>query len=730
MKKYILLALLGPYMLLFGQNKIAQKVSDLQGLNANFTKVSVLTSDSSTTNETVDKVVDQATLATLDASMLAEIVNKQYDYIELAIPFNNQSVALLLYKVDPFAIGFHVDTNKMSQIEYQKGVYYRGIIKDEPNSVASFNFFNGECNGIFSSSILGNVVVGKLQTANNQSDYIVYSDAKMKVLNSFDCHVKEGTVPQKSGNSSAQKNSESTRCATMYFEIDNDLFLANNSDTTQTTNWITSVFNNVQTIYANDGITVALKSIYIWTDQDPYQGVGTSSSDYLYAFAANTPVFDGDLGQLVGIDDGGLGGVAVTINGLCTQDNFSYSDVDISFSSVPTYSWTVQVITHEFGHLLGSPHTHACVWNGDDTAIDNCAPSALGSNWEGGECMTTPPTIPTTSEKGTIMSYCHLVSGVGISFNNGFGPQPAALLVDTVNNSTCLSTDCISTCINLVVNLEVTSINSNSAYISWSDMGSATSWEVSVTPFASTNIVWNLVTETNFSASGLNPNTYYMVRVRPLCSGAISASRNQIFATTNTNLCNYPFTDTGGASGNYTDMESWVRTMMPTGPGLKVRVTFASFNLETDYDYLYIYNGPDQYNFDLTNGGLTGTTLPSSTYTSTAFDGSLTFRFYSDQAVNRAGWNATISCTGTLGEVSNDFLDFSYYPNPTSGKVSISSKDAITEIKVFNIQGQLLWSQKGNELTSDVDISKFATGTYFFQLKFNDKQANFKVLKM
>ncbi len=730
MKKYILLALLGPCMILVGQNKIAQKVSELQSLNANFTKVSVLIPATSATNETVDKVVDQATLASLDAAKLAEIVNQQHDYIELAIPYTNQSVALLLYKVDPFANGFHVDTNKIDHIAYQKGVYYRGIIKDEPNSVASFNFFNGECNGVFSSSILGNVVVGKLQTPNNQSDYIVYSDAKMKVLNSFDCHVKEGIVSQKSVNSSAQKNSESIRCATMYFEIDNDLFLANNNDTTQTSNWMTSVFNNVQTIYANDGITVALKSIYIWTDQDPYQGVGTSSSDYLYAFAANTPVFDGDLGQLVGIDDGGLGGVAVTINGLCSQDNYSYSDLDISFSSVPTYSWTIQVITHELGHLLGSPHTHACVWNGNNTAIDNCAPSALGANWEGGDCMTTPPTIPSTTEKGTIMSYCHLVSGVGISFNNGFGPQPAALIVDTVNNSTCLSTDCISTCINLVINLEVTSINSNSAYISWSDMGSATSWEVSVTPFASTNIVWNLVNDTNFSVSGLNPNTYYIVRVRPLCTGAISASRNQIFATTNTNLCNYPFTDTGGASGNYTDMESWVRTMMPTGPGLKVKVTFASFNLETDYDYLYIYNGPDQYNFDLTNGGLTGTTLPSSTYTSTAFDGSLTFRFYSDQAVNRAGWNATISCTGTLGEVSNDFLDFSYYPNPTSGKVAISSKDVITEIKVFNVQGQLLWSQKGNELTADVDISKFATGTYFFQLKFNDKQANFKVLKM
>ena len=82
-----------------------------------------------------------------------------------------------------------------------------------------------------------------------------------------------------------------------------------------------------------------------------------------FAFAQTTPVFDGDVGQLVGIDPGGLGGVAVAINGLCSQNNYSYSDVSFNYNTVPTFSWTVQVITHEMGHLLGSRHTHGCYWN-------------------------------------------------------------------------------------------------------------------------------------------------------------------------------------------------------------------------------------------------------------------------------------------------------------------------------------------------------------------------------
>ena len=46
-------------------------------------------------------------------------------------------------------------------------------------------------------------------------------------------------------------------------------------------------------------------------------------TDYLYKFAETRTVFDGDVGQLVGIDSGGLGGVAF-LDTLCSQGNYSY----------------------------------------------------------------------------------------------------------------------------------------------------------------------------------------------------------------------------------------------------------------------------------------------------------------------------------------------------------------------------------------------------------------------
>ena len=720
-KNLLLLSTLFCLTSLIAQNKVAEKVSELQRLKADFRSIAVLSPTQNAVENEVNKVVDGATLATLNVEKINEIVVNKYDYIELKIPYQNQEVSVLLYKVNPFAEGFHVDTDKGKNIAYQKGVYYRGIINGDTKSVGAFNFFNGEFNGVVSGSEFGNIVVGKLEKVNNQLDYIVYSDAKMKVLNDFDCHVKsDGTnLPNPEV---TNRNITSDRCVAFYFEVDNTLFAQNGSNTTTTTNWMTSVFNNVQTLYNNDGITVGLKSIFIWENLDPYEGIGTSSGTYLNAFATNTPVFDGDIGMLVSIDPGGLGGVAF-LNTICESNNYAYADVNFTFNTVPTYSWTVQVITHEFGHSLGSSHTHDCVWNGDNSRIDGCGPQA---GYPGnGSCAAAP--VPAS---GTMMSYCHLVSGVGINLSNGFGPQPAELILNNVNTSTCLSFDCVTSCPNTVTEISTSNITPTSVLINWIDLGSTTSWEVAIVTFGSSTIVWNTVTSPSYTATGLTANTYYEIRVRPLCAGIEPAIREKIFATSNTNFCaSVSFTDTGGTSGNYTNMQSWVRTMTPYNPGLKLRVTFSSFNLELNYDYLYIYNGPDEFTADLTSGGLTGTTNPG-VFNSTSGDGSLTFKFYSDQGVVASGWNATITCTGTLGDEDADFLDYSYYPNPTTGNVSITSKDTITEVAVYNVQGQLLYNHKMNDLTTNVDMSQFASGTYFFKLKINEREANFKILKM
>ena len=128
MKNYLLVTAFFCLTSLFAQNKVAEKVSELQKLKADFKSISVLSPTQNVIDNQINKVVDDATLTTINLEKTNEIVSNQYDAIELKIPYQNQNITVLLYKVNPFAEGFHVDTDKGKNISYQRGVYYRGII--------------------------------------------------------------------------------------------------------------------------------------------------------------------------------------------------------------------------------------------------------------------------------------------------------------------------------------------------------------------------------------------------------------------------------------------------------------------------------------------------------------------------------------------------------------------------------------------------------------------------
>lgn len=713
----------------FGQSKIAQKIQELNAGGAQFVTVTPFSINSQQPNSQIEKTVAEAQLVTLQTLVTNNVVSNAYETIRVQIPYHNRILNLQLYKVNLFANGFHVDTDKQKNIEYTPGVYYKGIIEGESNSLVSFNFFKGEVNGVISSSQLSNLVVGKIDRNGNTNDYIIYEDQKMKVASTNDCHTSDDVDAEVEKQLQQKLSPASVNCVATYFEIDNNLFVANGSSTTTTMNWMTSVFNNMQTLYANDGITVSLKSTYIWTTPDPYEGIGSSSSDYLYKFKEVRPVFDGDVGQLVGIDPGGLGGVSMGIGGLCTANNYVYSDVSLSYSSVPTYSWTIQVVTHEFGHNVGSRHTHACAWNGNNTAIDNCAPYAMGSTAEGYSCMTTPATIPSSAVKGSIMSYCHLVSGVGISFNNGFGPQPSAAILNFVNSRGCLSTNCTDLCINGIAAVDVNyNVASTSADISWTDITTENAWQVMVTPFAVNFGTWYPAVTNNYTATPLSRNTYYKFHIKPDCGSMTPATKQYMFLTS-ANYCNgITITDTGGTTGGYTNDQSFVRTLIPNLANNKIKLTVNSFSLEQDYDFFYVYNGSSTSATSFNPAGYTGTTIPA-TFESTAPDGALTIRFFSDGGVTAPGWSATTSCLPNLGIDEHSYIDYAYYPNPTNGIVTINAKNTISEVMVYNVEGRLLLSESVNNLTTNVDISTLATGTYFFRMKVEGQTVQFKVFK-
>ncbi|MFO7936841.1 MAG: CUB domain-containing protein, partial [Kiritimatiellia bacterium] len=101
------------------------------------------------------------------------------------------------------------------------------------------------------------------------------------------------------------------------------------------------------------------------------------------------------------------------------------------------------------------------------------------------------------------------------------------------------------------------------------------------------------------------------------------------------------FYDSGGPDGEYSNDESYTMTFEPSTSGNVIQAEFLSFDVEGGYDWLKVYDGGS------TSADMIGTYDNDNTpnvLTASNAEGTLTFEFYSDGYVTKAGWEAEISC--------------------------------------------------------------------------------------
>ena len=428
------------------QSPLARQVDAVRGKTDALARVSVFHKETQAANRNAEtgQALSGGALLDLDPRALAGLNRSQPRSMTLVLPTRERGeVELELVQHDIFAADFKIegsggeDTSKI-----KRGLHYRGVVKGEAGSFAAISVFDREVMGTFSTPTDGNWVVGRLDGANKENRHVVYAESSLiDKSRAPTCAMDEKGQPASFAEywedravdaaAPAPDAVETVKCATQWLEAEYDVY-TNRGSMQATTDYLTGIFNNSATIYENDGITLKLQQLYIWTSADPYNG--SSSTANLSSFqSSRASSFTGTIAQLVTFRSLG-GGVAAGFSGICNASrsaSMCTSGINTAYSNVPTYSWTVSVITHEAGHLLGSRHTHACVWNGNNTAIDSCAGST-----EGGCAL---PGIP--SGGGTIMSYCHLTS-TGINFNKGFGTQPAQVIRNRVEGGSCLSSTC------------------------------------------------------------------------------------------------------------------------------------------------------------------------------------------------------------------------------------------------------------------------------------------------
>ena len=105
--------------------------------------------------------------------------------------------------------------------------------------------------------------------------------------------------------------------------------------------------------------------------------------------------------------------------------------------------------------------------------------------------------------------------------------------------------------------------------------------------------------------------------------------------------CNALFYDDNGPDSNYGNNKDYTMTFKPGNDNAKLQVNFSEFGTESGWDFLYIYDGSSTSATQI--GKYTGNDNPG-TITATNAEGSLTFRFTSDQNTTSSGWVATLTC--------------------------------------------------------------------------------------
>jgi hypothetical protein len=312
-------------------------------------------------NQAALRVAPNAQFLTLDPGVLANINRERPELLIVKLPYKGTQVQVKLARTQVTTDDFTVITEKNNTpVPYLSGVHYRGFVEGEPTSTAAISFFEDEIMGGFNSEKSGDLVLGRLQERDNHYRYILYADHEMSVPNPFSCSTHDEHVVgelEKEGANQPEVN----KCVRVFMEADNELFLDKGSSIQSTVNYLLGMFNQAATLYANEQITTMTSQIFVWTTGDVY--TPTNSATVLNQFKAFRTSFNGDLAHLVGLGGNNLGGIAY-VDVLCSTYNYAFSDITSSYSNVPTYSWTVEVFTHEMGHNLGSRHTQWCGWNG------------------------------------------------------------------------------------------------------------------------------------------------------------------------------------------------------------------------------------------------------------------------------------------------------------------------------------------------------------------------------
>lgn len=238
--------------------------------------------------------------------------------------------------------------------------------------------------------------------------YAVMDFNRRTQLTPFEC----GVVEEELGRAAEQvqenmfRSSGGGGCVEVAIDVDNYTYLTYNN-MASATDWALAQMAGVEAIYTqelNGLVFLTASYVHLWQAPDPMSNFVNDAGGMLDNFRntwEGTPSLDAvqrDVTHLMSKrGNTGTGGIA-WLDVDCSSYAYGFSSVMTSSTTnnINSYSWNLDVVSHELGHNFGANHTHWCGWPGGP--IDNCYTA------EGG-CSNGPAV-----GSGTIMSYCHITS--------------------------------------------------------------------------------------------------------------------------------------------------------------------------------------------------------------------------------------------------------------------------------------------------------------------------------
>ena len=300
--------------------------------------------------------------------------------------------------------------------------------------------------------------------------------------------------------------------------------------------------------------------------------------------------------------------------------------------------------------------------------------------------------------------------------------------------------------------LNETSITTNSATVNWSAVSGAFNYDVDYKAASSGTWINAAAGTTSLSVnlSGLSSSTAYDWRVRANCSGGSGSYVTDQFTTA----------DVGGSCPGSFDLEPNGGTGQAQVIPLNTDIT-GTIGVRGDNDYyrLNIATGgtiqislttlPANYDLALLNssGGVLATSANNgnSNETISANVTSITTYYIRVFPRNNGAWNANSCYTlnaggGTASRVSDDITSrvvpgtkagLNLFPNPATQIINVSLNEVSdkTEIKVYNMMGNLVMRQITTKTTTQLNVAKLPAGVYMISASDGVTTSNSKFVK-